>query len=147
MSIYIFTWEERRCGAVRGMRRRRSSELASRGKKTLTFARNNTATYVLSFRGEKKKKLCVFLKRFAGLFCDPGTRVTRKEFGSELSMTPTLVLGQIAVSFLTRVWDTYACSQRVTQQLNHSWKNEYVLSRLLQWHLNHWRYNTLSFHE
>ena len=74
---------------MRGMRRRRSSELASQGKKTLTCARNNTATYVLSFRGEKKKKLCVFLKRFAGLFCDPGTRVTRKEFGSELSVTST----------------------------------------------------------
>ena len=46
---------------MRGMRRRRSSELASRGKKTLTFARNNTATYVLSFRGEKKTKIvCLF---------------------------------------------------------------------------------------
>ena len=107
---------------MRKMGRRRSSELACRGKKPLTRASNNTATYVLSYCGEKKKKLCVFLKRFAGLSCNPGTRVTLKEFGSELSVTrpTTLVLGQIAVSFLTRVWDTYACSQRVTQQLNHS---------------------------
>ena len=41
------------------------------------------------FVEKRKKKLCVFLKRFAGLFCDPGTRVTRKEFGSELSVTST----------------------------------------------------------
>ena len=71
------------------MGRRRPSELASRGKKTVTRARNNTATYFLSYCGEKKKKMCVFLKRFAGLFCDPETRVTLKEFGGELSVTPT----------------------------------------------------------
>ena len=75
---------------MRGMRRRRSSELAYRGKKTLTRARNNTTSFVLSYCGEKKKKIALFLKRFAGLSCNPGTRVTLKEFGGELSVTPTL---------------------------------------------------------
>ena len=37
----------------------------------------------LIFSWRKEKKLCVFLKRFAGLFCDPGIRVTLKEFGGE----------------------------------------------------------------
>ena len=45
---------------MRGMGRRRPSELASRGKKTLTRARNNTASFVLSYCGEKKKKLRFF---------------------------------------------------------------------------------------
>ena len=105
---------------MRGMGRRRPSELASRGKKTLTRARNNTASFVLSYCGEKKKSCAFFFKRFAGLSCDPGTRVMLKKFGGEVSATPTHYPSPGTNRFLTRVWDTYACSQRVTQQLNHS---------------------------
>ena len=45
---------------MRGMRKRTSSELAARGKKTLTCARNNTTSCVLSYCGEKKKKIALF---------------------------------------------------------------------------------------
>ena len=56
---------------MRGMGRRRSSELAYRGKKTLTRARNNTTSFVSSYCGEKKKKNCAFFETIRGLVLQP----------------------------------------------------------------------------